>query len=277
VKDWQIRLATTGGAILALVVLWNQFGPTLNFGRAEAVARASAERGNAGEEFRWEGRVADHGAVEIKGVNGSITAETAPGRTVEVQAVKRGRRSDPGEVRIEVLEHGDGVTLCAVYPGPGNRCTVGKEGRMNTRNNDVTVNFHVLVPSGVSFIGRTVNGSVKIPALESDVSIETVSGSVEVATTGTAQATTVNGSIKAVVGARELNRDLNFTTVNGSIAVTLSDGVGADVRATTVNGSLTSDFPLNIQRRLMTGTIGQGGASLRLETVNGAVRVRRGP
>lgn len=277
-KDWQIRLATTGGAVVALVVLWNQFGPALNLrGGPTAAARNASGASGGAEEFRWEGRVADGAAIEIKGINGSILAETAPGQRIEVVAVKRGRRSDPGDVRVEVIEHRGGVTLCAVYPGPGNSCEAGGSGRISTHNNDVVVNFQVLVPSGVRFLGRTVNGSIKIPNIESDVSVETVSGSVEVTTTGTAEATSVNGSIKAVVGARMLNHDLTFRTVNGSIAVTLPDGVGADVRATTLNGSLTSDFPLTIQRRLMTGTIGSGGASLRLETTNGAIRVRRAP
>lgn len=277
-KDWQIRLATIGGAVVALVVLWNQFGPALDIRAAGRVAAREA-RGSAGaiQEFRWEGQVGEGGAIEIKGVNGSIVAETAPGNRVEVVAAKRGRRHDPADVKVEVLEHPGGVTLCAVYPGPDNSCGPGGDGRLNTHNSDVAVDFHVLVPSGVRFLGRTVNGSIKIPHLESDVSVATVSGSVEVATTGTAEATSVNGSIKAEVGARTLNHDLTFRTVNGSIAVTLPDGVGADIRATTLNGSLTSDFPLSIQRRLMTGTIGNGGASLTLETTNGAIRVRRGP
>jgi hypothetical protein len=67
-----------------------------------------------------------------------------------VTATKRGRRSDPGSVRIEVVEHGEGVTICAVYPdvdGRRNECRAGDGGHMSTRDNDVNVHFTVRVPA----------------------------------------------------------------------------------------------------------------------------------
>jgi DUF4097 and DUF4098 domain-containing protein YvlB len=73
---------------------------------------------------------------------------------------------------------------------------------------------------------------------------------------------------------------LEFETVNGSITVVLPDGVGAEVVASTVNGGIDTDFPLTVRGRFsarrLTGTIGEGGRRLRLETVNGAIRIRRG-
>ena len=90
--------------------------------------------------------------VEIKGVNGGIDATGGPATEVEVTAVKRARTSDPGEVKIEVVEHADGVTICAVYPTPTrrppNECKPGEGGRMSTRDNDVNVEFEVRVPRG---------------------------------------------------------------------------------------------------------------------------------
>jgi DUF4097 and DUF4098 domain-containing protein YvlB len=68
--------------------------------------------------------------------------------------------------------------------------------------------------------------------------------------------------------------------VNGSINIELPDGVNAEVTARTVNGDLETDFPLTIQGRWgprkLTGTIGDGGRDLSLETVNGSIRLRRG-
>ena len=34
----------------------------------------------------------------------------------EVTATKTGRKSNPAEVEIRVVEHAEGVTICAVYP-----------------------------------------------------------------------------------------------------------------------------------------------------------------
>ena len=51
------------------------------------------------------------------------------------------------------------------------------------------------------------------------------------------------------------------------------------VDASNVNGSLTTDFPLTIQGkwgpRRLSGTIGEGGRSLSLSTVNGSLELRR--
>ena len=66
----------------------------------------------------WKGTIAQGGVIEIKGVNGDITAAPASGGEVEVAAVMRGRRSNPADVRLDIVQHGDGVTICAVYPSP---------------------------------------------------------------------------------------------------------------------------------------------------------------
>ena len=120
----------------------------------------------AQEDFHWTGKVAAGAAVEIKGVNGGIVATGAAGGDVEVTAVKKGRKSDPTEVKVEVVEHAGGVTICAVYPSTGapNECKPGEGGRMSVRDNDVNVEFKVTVPAGVRFIGRTVNGGIAASA-----------------------------------------------------------------------------------------------------------------
>ena len=105
-------------------------------------------------DFTWRGAVSSGEFIEIKGVNGDVIAERATGQDVEVRAEKSARRSDPGDVRIEVVEHSGGVTLCAVYPssrGRENSCEPGSGGRNSVRNNDVQVIFHVKVPAGVGF------------------------------------------------------------------------------------------------------------------------------
>ena len=109
------------------------------------------------------------------------------------------------EVRIEVVAHAAGVTICAVYPAEGNSCEPGDEGRLRSRNNDVKVDFTVMVPAGMAFVGRTVNGGVKAIDLTGDVEARTVNGNITLATSGYARAKTVNGSIRAEFGSVRLN------------------------------------------------------------------------
>lgn len=248
--------------------------------RAAAYLAPAALQGQ--DEFRWHGALAAGRVIEIRGVNGSVVAEPSTGGEVEVAAVKRGRRSDPDSVRIEVVQHGDGVTICAVYPNvegqEPNTCQPGG-GHMSTRDNDVSVNFTVRVPAGVRFSGHTVNGKVEAENIGADVDASTVNGSVRVSTTGVARAKTVNGSITATMGRADWTGEMEFKTVNGGIDISFPDSLSATVEAKTLNGEITSDFPLTVtgtfSRRHLTGTVGGGGRDLRLETVNGSVQIRR--
>ncbi|HYT72934.1 MAG TPA: DUF4097 family beta strand repeat-containing protein [Gemmatimonadales bacterium] len=243
---------------------------------------ATATPAAAQQEFRWHGRIAAGKSIEIKGVNGDVSAVAGSGET-EVTAVKRAKRSDPDDVKIEVVEHADGVTICAVYPSDGRRensCEPGEGGHMNTRDNDVGVYFTVRVPAGVKFIGKTVNGEMEAANLASDVDAVTVNGSIRISTSGFAEATTVNGSIAASMGRANWTDGLEFRTVNGGITLDLPAGLSTEVSASTVNGDIVSDFPLTVTGRLgprrVHGTIGSGGRELSLTTVNGSIKLRKG-
>ena len=235
----------------------------------------------AAEDFAWRGRVGAGQTLEIRGVNGSITAESAGAGEAEVLAVKRGRRSDPSTVEIKVVEHGGGVTLCAVYPSKGSRrntCEPGG-GHNNTNNNDVNVEFTVKVPAGVKLGAHTVNGAVHAKDIEGDVEAETVNGDVEVESGGLVKAETVNGSIDARFGRADWTGKLEFETVNGSITLGLPADLSADVDAEVLNGRIASDFSMSGDvrqtRRTLKGTVGGGGRGLDLETVNGSITLRR--
>ncbi|HYM80781.1 MAG TPA: DUF4097 family beta strand repeat-containing protein [Candidatus Limnocylindria bacterium] len=231
--------------------------------------------------FEWSGHLAPGKTLEIKDVNGAIRAEIASGSEIQVLASKSARMSDPDRVKIEVIEHAGGVTLCTVYPSRGggqpNECRPGEGGRMNVSNNDVRVDYRVKLPRGVKLVARTVNGDVGAHGLESDVEARTVNGSIEIATRGSASAATVNGSIEVEMGNSSRESALEFETVNGGITVTMPEGLGAEVEARTVNGEIETDFPLTVKGRFNTrrirGTIGDGSRELSLATVNGDIRL----
>jgi hypothetical protein len=254
-----------------------------------AALAANTSRGAQTDDFAWSGRVAPGKAVEIKGINGGISAEPASGNEVEITAVKHWRHSDPDEVRIEVIPHDGGITICTVYPTPRgereeNRCEPGDDGHMNTRNNDVSVEYRVRIPAGVRLIARTVNGRIDARGIDGDAEATTVNGDVRVWTRGIATATTVNGSIDVEMG-RSLDEPLDFNTVNGGITLQMPSKLGAELHAATLNGDIDSDFDLNAVRGMVgrpghrhkvVGTIGRGGPRLSISTVNGDIRLRSG-
>ncbi len=236
------------------------------------------------ERFDWSGAVARGRTLEIVGVNGDITVTRGSGNAV-VRADKRGRRSNPADVRVEVVEHGDGVTICALYPSdePGrpNECRPGGKGRNNSKNNDVRVDFTVEVPAGVHVALRTVNGDVDARDVEGNMVASTVNGEIDVSGSGHAQASTVNGSIRVGMGRSDWSGEASFSTVNGSITLEITGDASFDLVATTVNGAIQSDFPVTMTGRFgprrVTGTVGSGGRDLKLSTVNGGITLRKKP
>jgi len=252
------------------------------------------------EDFHWVGQLASGQAIEIRGINGGISAEPARDGAVEVFAVKKGRRSEPSSVAIKVVPHPGGITICAVYPSDNpdnpNSCEPGRTAfnssndepptehrdgtaRNNVQHNDVSVDFKIRVPTGVAFVGRTVNGEISARSLTGNVDSRTVNGSVDISTTGYARARTVNGEISARMGRADWSDALDFKTINGGIDLDFPPSLSTAIEAETFNGNIESDFPLTVttkvSRKRKICTIGSGGRMILLKTLNGSIRVRR--
>jgi hypothetical protein len=237
------------------------------------------------DSFAWTGPIAAGRTLEVRGVNGNLEVRLATGDGAAVRARKTAKRSDLASVEIRVEQHAGGVTICAVYPNShGSGCTAGHKEQDGDRDhehdqNDVQVDFVVDVPAGVKFEGGTVNGTVVARGLRSDAEVATVNGAVELETTGTGSATTVNGGVRLRIGKASWTGTLDARTVNGRVEVTMPTPTDLEVEASTLNGSISSEFPLTLQGKMsprkLRGTIGKGGRRLHLETVNGDVELRK--
>src|SRR3989449_9758376 len=278
------RACTRTSTVLNTSISTNYGHSTRTFLTVSALAAGAIATASA-QDFNWHGRIAAGKRLEVKGVNGDVRAVLASGAEAVVNARKHARRSDPDDVEIKVVQSDEGVTICAVYPTPPrareeNSCEPGDRWHSSTDNNDVVVDFEVQVPAGVEFNGQTVNGEMSAEGLKGDVKASTVNGSVRVSTTGLAEASTVNGSVYAEMGRANWTNGLEVHTVNGGITLTLPPKLDTDVQAKTVNGEIESDYPLMVTGRFgprrLRGTIGAGGRSLNLSTVNGEIRLRKG-
>jgi hypothetical protein len=238
-------------------------------------------------DFRWSGHVDGHRWVRVRNLSGSIRVERAPGNDVEIRGHKSWRRGDPDRVRITMERTGAGdgdVLVCALW-GDESRCDDhGYDSESHHHHwrdeDDVTVDFTVLLPSGVKMGASTVNGAVDVSGATDEVDVSSVNGRVDAATQGgPVQATSVNGSVDAEMRAVATASKLQYSSVNGSVRVTLPADLKADVELSTVNGSVRSDFPISVtgslEPRHMHGTIGGGGVPLRIDTVNGSIELRK--
>lgn len=239
-----------------------------------------------GDDFRWNGRVAQGKEVEVVGVVGDIRAVLSSGSQVEVVA-----QMPDGNVPVRVVEHEGGVTLCVMYPtvrGGGRTSSSGRCGTTGNIGNDPpAVNFTVRVPAGVAFAGRTVSGDVEARGLRGSVSATTVSGGVDVETSEDAEATSVSGDLRVAMGRLPRTGSLRFNTVSGDVRVVLPAGTDANLRINTLSGEVDSDFPLQMRARGNGGsfvrvgqqiqaTIGRGGTGIEIHTVSGDVELHRG-
>lgn len=264
--------ALTAAALLAVVAL-----------------PGAAQQRQTDDSFKWSGRIPDGQWIRIRNLNGSITVGQATGNDVEVTAVKQWRRGNPADVRFDTQKFGSGnqsVLICALW-GNNSSCdehgydSHGDRGDRSSRNNDVSVDFRVLVPKGVRVGVNTVNGAVTVEGATSDVDAGTVNGELSVATTGGhVNASNVNGSVRAQLGHIDNSGDMDFTTVNGRVELDVASDFGADVEMTTVNGSINTDFPMTLTGRMnprhLRAHVGaQGGPRIRLTTVNGSIELRK--
>lgn len=238
------------------------------------VSMAAAPAAAQNDSWTWRKVVPAGQTVEIRGIIGDIRATAASGNEVEIIARKSG---DPESVRIEVDEHANGVTVCAVYD---DRASCDSESRRNHshRNIDTEVDFEVRIPRGVKFTGNSVSGRVEATGLDARVKAGTVSGSIRISTSDIASASSVSGSITASMGRTDWSDELKFSTVSGDIDVEFAGDLNADVEMSSVSGDIDSDWPLSVttaRRHAVRGRIGSGGRDLSFSTVSGSVQIRK--
>src|SRR5688572_10350367 len=117
---------------------------------------AAAQQRGSDRDFSWEGRVTSGKWLYVRNLNGAIRVERATGDRAEVTAVKRWRRGNPEEVRIESRrlggEDGDAI-ICAFWNENASCDEDGYRSRGDNhwrgRDNDTSVEFTIKLPAGV--------------------------------------------------------------------------------------------------------------------------------
>lgn len=213
-----------------------------------------------------------NGTVAIQNVNGSIRIRTAEGGEVRLHAVKSGRDAERvRETAVEVNESPGRIAIETKIP---------KRGWF--RNGGVSVAYNLEVPLGAAVVATSVNGSIHIRDLRGAAAAKTVNGSVRIANAGgSVDVQTVNGSVRVAYAEAGPGADTenSFKTVNGSVQVALPGAVGGAFQANTVNGSISTELPLEVRKskygrhRSIDDRLGEGGAAYAFRTVNGSIKI----
>jgi DUF4097 and DUF4098 domain-containing protein YvlB len=229
--------------------------------------------------------------VHIESVNGAVHVEGHAGKDVILEVSTSGpamkdrgtdakgmKRFDLATAGLEAEEKNNQVKIESGGPGK--------------------VDLHVLVPAQSSVKVESVGGGeLKIEGLTGGVEAEGVNGKIILTNlSGGVVSESVNGGIVASFTQLTNDKPVSLTSVNGPVEVTLPADVKAKVKLRSENGGVMSDFDLKTDPsdmaatsngrdksgkfklkldRSVNGSINGGGAELRIETVNGAIYLKK--
>lgn len=148
-----------------------------------------------------------------------------------------------------------------------------------------STSFEIFVPAKIDLGMETVNGGIGVDGVSGSMKLETVNGGIHLTqVAGRIKGETVNGGVHVELsGARWDGEGLEVQTTNGGVTLAVPDSYNATIKANTVHGGMSSDFSgAKITKgqwgagpNSMDLSLGSGGAPIKLETVNGGVKVQR--
>jgi DUF4097 and DUF4098 domain-containing protein YvlB len=146
------------------------------------------------------------------------------------------------------------------------------------------VSYEVFVPGRSDLSLQAHNGGISISDVSGRIDFKTLNGGVSLRRVGGAvRGSTTNGGVHVeLAGVRWDGEELNVKTTNGGVNIAMPNNYSAHLETSTVNGNVSSDFPMNVpltERGRMPKDIsvdlGSGGSPIRVTTTNGGVRVAR--
>lgn len=207
------------------------------------------------------------GTFELQNVNGPVQIEGWDRNVIEIHAVKiaKQKESDLDRVSIEVNAKPNDVSVVTRYP--------------QNEGVEVSVEYTIHVPhcAHIEHIG-TVNGTVKIAGVGLVEELRTVNGNIEVYEGGgNVHAHTTNGNVHLELSRSLDEKGMAAETTNGSVLLAVPQDTQANLEARSLNGNFYSELPFSQETaerpREMRGKFGKGGAPIRLNTVNGGIRI----
>jgi len=153
----------------------------------------------------------------------------------------------------------------------------------------------ITVPADTSVDLHTLNGNLSVEGLRGEVDTDTLQGRTEVTgISGTVVAHSLNGPIHVTMDRVDPSKPLSFSSLNGSIDVTLPADVKANLNFKTMRSDIFSDFEIalggsapaekdnsgGLKYRLrfdnnFSGVINGGGVPVSFHTLHGAIYLRK--
>ncbi|MCI0349883.1 MAG: hypothetical protein L0Z53_10700 [Acidobacteriales bacterium] len=238
-------------------------------------------------------------SLEVDNVYGSIEVVGGASEQIQLIADKTIHADTPAEaerakkeVTLDITQEGNRVRLFVNGPfrcrsfGPSDCC------RQDERHYVVNYTFRLQVPQRINLLLKTVNGgSVRVQRVRGDYSVNNVNGPIDMEEVGgSGHVRTVNGRVR-VSFVENPKQDSDFRTINGNVELYFAPKLAADFRFKTMQGNIYSDFAMTELPRAAAqserrngrfvfsadrytgGRVGEGGPEIKLENLNGDLRV----
>lgn len=249
--------------------------PRTFFFAAIAMLATGSVLASVTEEETFSFELNDGGRFSISNVNGSIIVTGGAGDSVEIVATKKAdSQKELDKIEIEISSSADEIVV---------ETELGESSHWFSHgNNSGSVKYEVIVPENTRLDSvETVNGDLKISGVSGDVFAESVNGDLDIrGLAGDVGLSTVNGGIEAVFSRLDDQQRVKVETVNGRVTIILPADADVEISADTLNGGINaSDFGLETDKGFvgsdLNGKIGNGSARLNIDTVNGAIKIRK--
>jgi DUF4097 and DUF4098 domain-containing protein YvlB len=230
--------------------------------------------------------------IDVSLVQGSITVRGTNRKDVSVTARaetdRPSRRDDADVTGLRRIPQTAGFRISE----ESNRVKISSD----SPNRSIT--FEIEAPARANLKLHTVNGGeILVENIEGDLDISNVNGGITLTGVGgSVTAGTTNGSVRATMTRVTAERPMAFTSLNGTVDVTLPPTTKANLRLRSDNGDVYSDFDVQLapsapvvqesrgsngryrirRNRSIVGAINGGGPDFELRTFNSNVYVRKG-
>jgi hypothetical protein len=200
--------------------------------------------------------------------------------------VKGGMRNDVlVRARVEASADNEGAAASLasrVYvDSNGGEVRANGPESIDNRNSWWSVSYEIFVPQNTDLTTMARNGGITISDVRGQIRFEGRNGGVHLKRlAGDVSGSTVNGGVQVeLTGTVWDGRQLEVTTRNGGIKVTMPSSYSARIQAESERGSFQSDFPVtaegNAKPRRLDFSVGAGGPLIHITTTNGRVSFTR--
>ncbi len=214
---------------------------------ALAMAPAACSVVTSNAEAPFHQTVAAAPTLEIHDTAGSVKLVPWNNPSIRIDAIRRASTiADAQAMAIEVRREGSTLVVRADFgTGVGNR----------------NVYFTIHAPP------------------KTTLSVDETAGNIDVrGWTGSIDVSQTAGNVSVDMARLDVPQHLTVQTITGNVDLTLPGASNATVDASATVGSVSSDFPLNVQRQNLTGAsahgaIGRGDAPVELRVTTGAISI----